>query len=450
VLVLATMLAAPAPGAAQDASPAVSRQRAVLDNGLTVVVEENHLAPLATVLVAVRGGAFAQAPGEEGLAHLYEHMLFRGYGRDPSAFGQEVADLRGMSNGATGYEVAKYWVAVPSEKTDKAIALLGRLLTHARFRRDDLKEARRIVLDELARGQSDPEQSLGRQVERQLWGAAWHRRDIGGDSASLTRITVAHLERTFERYYVPNNAAVIVTGDVSAPHVLEQVERRFRGWKRGADPFVADAGARIEALAVSRGALVANPYVRDVTITIALQGPGVRDDTAAAHAADALTEILAEPGSRFQEHLVGSGRFQQVGVSYTPLREAGPIRFVGKTTPTLAEQAVRALLSALEQPEYLLDLGDEELANAYKASELDRALAREVGAWLAPSLASWWATGGIDFTFDDLQGALTLTDLRQFAERYVIGRPKVLGVLGPPEVIGRVAQWLQGSGSSAP
>lgn len=447
---LAAALVAPLPAAAQDASPIAAGHQAMLDNGLTVVVVEDHVAPLATVLVAVRAGAFTQAPGEEGLAHLFEHVLFRTYGGDPSAFAQAVAGLQGSFNGSTGYEVVTYWVEVPSRRTAGAIELLSGLLAGARFRRDDLTEARRVVLDELARDQSDPERSLDRQVERRLWGAAWHRRDIDGDTASLARITLAHLQVTFERYYVPNNAAVIVTGDVSAPKVLEQVRGHFRRWKRGADHPAADTGARVEPLPASRGVLVANPYVRDVTITIALQGPGARDDTAATDAAAALFAVLAEPSSRFREHLLGSGRFQEVAVGYTRLRDAGPIRVRGRTTPALAEEAVRVLLSALEQPEYLLDLGDDDLAIARKARELDRALTREVGVWLAPALASWWATAGIDHTDARRLDALTLTELRRFAERYVIGRPKVIGVLGPPDVIGRVAQWLQGPGSSRP
>ncbi len=447
---LAAALAAPWPTAAQDPSPTSALHQAVLDNGLTVVVVEDHVAPLATVLVAVRSGASTQAPGEEGLAHLYEHMVFSTYGGDPSAFAQAVAELQGRFNGSTDYEVVTYWVEVPSPKTARAIELLGGLLTGTRFKREDLTEARRVVLDELARDQSDPERSLDRQVERQLWGAAWHRRDVDGDSASLGRITLAHLQATFERYYVPNNAAVIVTGDVSAPEVLEQVRGRFRRWKPGADPLAADTGARIGPLPGSRGVLVANPYVRDVTITIALLGPGVRDDMAATYAGDGLFAVLAEPSSRFREHLLGSGRFQEVAAGYTWLREAGPILVRGTTTPALAEEAVRVLLSALEQPEYLLDLGDEDLAIARKARELGRALTREVGASLAPALASWWATAGIDDAYDRRLDAQTLTELRRFAERYIIGRPKVIGVLGPPDVIGRVAQWLRGPGSSRP
>lgn len=447
---LVIALAAPPPAVPQDSPLARALHRDALDNGLEVFVVENHAVPLATVLVAVRSGAFTQEPGDEGLAHLYEHMLFRTYGRDQSAFSRAVGDLEGRYNGSTGHEVVTYWVMVPSERTGKAIELLGRLLTRARFDRDDLAEERRVVLDELSRAVSDPEQTLEHQVNRQLWGPAWHRRDVGGDSASLERITLERLQEAFERYYVPNNAAVIVTGDVSPPEVFREVERRFRDWQRGADPFAGEAGEPFEPLTGSRAALVIENNVRDVTVTIALHGPSLHDDTASTYAADALVAILNEPSSRFQQHLVGTGPFQWVEAGYLTLKQSGPITFRGKTTAEGAQDAVLALLSALDEPAFLLDLTDDDLTVARKARELEIALTLEAGAALAPQLAFWWASAGIDYylTYDHRLNGQTLADLRRFAERYVLRRPKVVGLMGPPEVMSRVAEWLRRSAAS--
>jgi zinc protease len=164
--VVVALLAAPAPGVGQDSSRARALHRAVLDNGLAVLIVENHLSPLTTVLVAVRSGAFTQRPGEQGLAHLYEHLLFRTYGGDPSAFGAAVAELDGTYNGSTDQEVVTYWVMVPSRRTEQAVEILARLLTRARLGQDDLVEERRVVLDEIARANADPERQadLGRSV----------------------------------------------------------------------------------------------------------------------------------------------------------------------------------------------------------------------------------------------------------------------------------------------
>lgn len=435
---------------AQDSSARPGLQRGVLDNGLDVLVAENHLSPVATVLVAVRNGAFTQQPDERGLAHLFEHMLFRTYGRDPSAFGGAVSELDGRYNGSTDQEVVTYWVMVPSPRTKKAIEILGRLLSRARFRRDDLAEERRVVLDEIARARSDPERSLDRQVDQGLWGAALHRHDVAGDSTSLAGVTLEHLQATFARYYVPNNAAVIVTGDVSTPEVLREVERRFGDWQRGPDPFAADSVEPVSAFTGWRATLVADPRIRDVTVTVALHGPSLRGDTGATYAADALFAILNEPSSRFQRYLVATGRFQWLTAGYRTLHETGPITFRGKTTAEQAEDAVRELLSMLAEPEFLLDLDEEDLMIARKARELDVAMELEAGATLAPVLAAWWATAGVEYyqSYGDRLDTQTVSDLQRFAERYIIGRWGVIGVLGPPDVVNRVAQWLRSSAGS--
>lgn len=453
MLAAAACLLAPAAAslmAAQDSARPPGIQRSVLDNGLGVFVVENHLSPLAMVLVAVRNGAFTQGPDERGLAHLYEHMLFRTYGRDPAEFSGAVAELDGTYNGSTSQEVVTYWVMVPSHRTQKAIEILGRLLTRVRFDRDDLAEERRVVLDEIARGQSDPEQSLDRQVNERLWGATLHRHDVGGDAASVAGITLEQLQATFERYYVPNNAAVIVSGDVSAPEVMREVERRFRDWKRGPDPFAGSAVEPVEALPGWRATLVADPRLRDVTVTVVLHGPSLHADTTGTYAADALLAILNEPSSRFQRYLVATGRFQWVTAGYQTLREAGPITFRGKTTAEQAEDAVRDLMGILAQPEFLLDLDEEDLTIARRARALDMALAREAGAARAAALADWWAVAGMAYyeRYRERLDAQTVSDLQRFAERYIIGRPGVVGVLGPPDVVNRVAQWLRSAAGS--
>src|SRR5213592_3367397 len=137
-----------------------------LDNGLDVIVVENHAVPLATVLVAVRNGAFTQEPAERGLAHLYEHVLFRSYNGDPNAFGRAAGRLNAASNGFTSSEVVSYFLMVPSQNVDGAIDLMAGLFQDARFSNQDLKEERPVVLNELQRHASDPEDRLGGRLHR--------------------------------------------------------------------------------------------------------------------------------------------------------------------------------------------------------------------------------------------------------------------------------------------
>jgi len=439
------------PVIAQEASRGQSLQRRELENGLQVVVVENHAAPLATVLVAVRSGASVQRRTERGLAHLYEHLLFRSYGNSPSAFGGDAGGLNASYNGTTSNEVVTYFLLLPSENAVQGIRLLGRLLIRPQFRMADLKDERAVVLDELERAQSDPEQALVREVSRQLWGAAWHRRDVAGDSLSLMGITPAQLIEEYARYYVPNNAALIVTGDVTSSEVFEAAEHHFGEWTAQDDPFADQRFVPFTALAGSRAVIVARDLL-DVTIHIKMQGPGLREDPAATYAADALFEILNDPNSHFQRQLVGRGLFQSVGTSYLTLTECGPITIAGRTTVTRAYDALLALIAQIDSLGLLVGVREEDLMIATKRREVDAAVEREAAATLAPNLAFWWAGSGIDYylRYGDRMNALTLDDLQRFAERYVVGQPKVLGLMGPSDAMTRIAEWLRGAGGGNP
>jgi zinc protease len=418
--------------------------RTRLDNGLDIVVAENHTVPLASVLVAVRNGAFTQEPAERGLAHLYEHVLFRSYRGDPNAFGRVAGRLNAASNGVTSEEVVYYLLMVSSKNVGGAIDLIAGLFQDARFSNQDLDEERPVVLDELQRHASDPEERLGRQVAQALWGASWSRKDVGGDSASLAGISLDRLKQTYARYYVPNNAALIVTGDVASEQVFQKAREQFRDWKPGPDPF-ADRPIPPIAPRTANGAVMMAHDVRDVTIRIALQGPSVGQDTAATYAADALFDLLNDPASAFQQRLVTNGPFESVTGAYYTLSHTGPIEIVGKTSAERAQDALVRLLNELETLDVLEGVSDEDLVVAKKHREVELALTRERMAGLAPALARWWSSAGLDYhlAYDARMAAQKIEDLRRFAGTYVVGRPRVIGVLAPPETTDRLAAWLR-------
>src|SRR5438445_13098226 len=179
---LAALAGAPGRAGAQDSSLARFIHRTRLDNGLDVITVENNTVPLATVLVAVRNGAFTQDSADQGLAHLYEHMLFHSYRHDPSAFAVEATYLKGRYNGGTGDEGVYYYVALPANNVDGGIRLSARLIQQSDFTNGELKAERPVVLDELQRDESDPEERLERQVSRAVWGTSRGLKDGGGRS----------------------------------------------------------------------------------------------------------------------------------------------------------------------------------------------------------------------------------------------------------------------------
>jgi zinc protease len=434
----------PAPAPALQSPLGRVMHRTTLDNGLQVIVVENSAVPLATALIAVHNGAFTQDSDEAGLAHLYEHLLFHSFRHNPSAFGIETTKLKGVYNGTTSEEVVNYFVMVPSDNIESAIGLLADLLLKAGFSNGDLKAERSVVLNELQRSESDPEGELQRRLERALWGDAWHRKDVGGDSSSLQRISVDRLKATYARYYVPNNAALIVTGDVDPERIFAVAQRKFGDWKAAPNPFADRPIPSIPPLTRTTAVMVARDML-DVTIVVALYGPSVSTDPGATYAADVLFDIFNDPSSAFQHRLVESGPFESIAGSYLTLDHTGPIQIRGKAKPEHAQQAILTILAELKDLDMLVGITDDDLAIARKRRQVGGALTLERTASLAPSLAFWWSAAGMDYylTYNDHMAMQTADSLRRFARSYVVGTPRVIGVLGAPDIVVKIGDWLR-------
>lgn len=435
---------------ALQSKPDTFVQRRTLPNGLEIIVVRNSAVPLATALVAVRNGAFTQDTDEVGLAHLYEHLLFRSFGHGPEDFGIEAGKLKGDYEATTDEEVVRYFLTVPSENIEPAIGLLGKLMINAHFSNGDLKAERSVVLNELQRRVSDPEADLQRQVQRALWGSAWNRKDVLGDSASLQQISTDRLRAAYARYYVPNNAALIVTGDVEPDRIFSAAEKEFGDWKRAPDPFADRPIPAVLPLPQTTAVMVARD-VPDVTIVVAMDGPSVTSDAGASYAADVLFDVLDEGLSGFQERLVELGSFESISADYVPLAHTGLIEFRGTAKPQNAKQAILALIGELQRLDALEGLTDDDLTIARKRRQVGGALARENIASLAPSLASWWGSGAMENYLDyDAHTATQAADsLRRFAQRYITRAPRVIGVLGTPAQVTEIGDWLR-QGARAP
>ena len=455
---LAALCGVALPVGAQPAAPAapvapvapVAPRVVTLENGFQVIVAENHSVPLSTAKVVVRTGAMTQEPEDQGVPHLFEHMLFKGYrGAGERSFVSEAAELQAGYNGTTSEELVTYYLTLPSAGTTRGVGLLAGLVREPRFEPDDLRTERFVVLGEMQRDDSDPQDVLRRSIARELWGDAWPRKNTIGEATALLGVAPKRLSEIYQQWYVPNNAALVVTGDVSADAVVEAARKAFGGWKSRPDPFAAHAVPEPPPLAKS-AAVVLEGDVGAVTVRLEWQGPSVRDDAAGTYDADVLSDVLNDPESPFMQRLVDSGQFQSARVGYATLVHRGPISFVGTTTV----ERLPAALTILSGELAFMRGGDDyfdprALATAAKRRRVAQSFEREEGVTLAHSLAYAWAVTGLPYqaTYVDSLATRRPADLTRFVSRYVIDKPFVIGVLTPPntraQVASMVAQFLE-------
>src|SRR5919108_4628204 len=273
-LALLILLAASTTAPAQRTELERRIQRTTLANGLEVIVVENHGVPLVTVEAVVRNGAFTQTPAFEGLAHLYEHMIFGANMYYPQAedFLARLSELGADYNGRTSEEAVNYWLTLVADSVEPAMRALASALREPSFRQDELEREREVVIGEYDRNESNPFYHLQRAVDRALWTTAWSRKNPLGERKVILATTPAQMREIQRKYYVPNNTALIVTGAVSAERAFRLAQHIFGDWKRAPDPFVADPIPPVPRLDGNVGVIVEQP-VGTVLVMLRWHGP---------------------------------------------------------------------------------------------------------------------------------------------------------------------------------
>ena len=411
-------------------------RREILANGLEVIVVENHGVPLATIEADAKNGSFTQSATYEGLSHLYEHMFFKAnasYSR-PESFVNRASELGAVFNGTTQEEQVNYYLTVPSDSTMPALALLSSALQSPLFLKDELERERAVVIGEYDRAESDPFYALRTATGKALWGTAWSRKNPLGERQVILATTPEQMRTIQRKYYVPNNTAIIVTGDVNADSIFTAARKLFGGWVRAADPFMTDTIPPVPALTRNIGVVVEQP-VNAVLVMLQWHGPGAHTDIPATYAADVFSDVLNQPGSRFQRKLVDSGLWQSLGVNYSTLNHVGPITISGEVAPEKLREAIAALdreLAEVVKPGYITP----EAVDGVKRTRIVGTMeSLERSSGFAHQLGFWWAVTGLDYFFGyvDTMAKQTPEDLRKYAARYIVGRSRVTGVLLSPE-----------------
>jgi zinc protease len=432
LLVSALLSSLPSALLAQRAELERRIRRDTLANGLEVIVVENHGVPLATLEVDARNGSFTQSPTYEGLSHLYEHMFFKANASYPmpEQFVARASELGAVFNGTTTEERVNYYLTVPSDSTMPGLAFLAAALRTPLFRADELERERAVVIGEYDRAESNPFYALTTATGKALWGSAWSRKNPLGERAVILRTTPEQMRAIQRKYYAPNNVALIVTGDVNADSIFAAAHRLFDDWPRAADPFVTDPIPPVPPLSGNKAVIVEQP-VNAVLVMMQWQGPGAHADPAATYAADVFSDVLNQPGSRFQRTLVDSGLWQSLLVNYYTLNNVGPITISGEVAPEKLRAAIAALdreLAEVGKPGYIT----AETVNSVKEKRIVETMeSLERASGFAQQLGFWWAVTGMDYFFgyNDTMAKQSPEDLRRYATRYILGRPRVTGVL---------------------
>jgi zinc protease len=434
---VASFAVPPRPAGAQRAELERFIQRRVLPNGLEVIVIENHGVPLVTLEAVVKNGSFTQTPQSEGLAHLYEHMFFKANADFPEADGvmRRASQLGAVFNAETHEEEVNYYLTIPSDSLEGGLRLLSSALQRPLFLTDELAREKDVVLGEYDRAESEPFWHLDQAMGRLLWGAQFTRKNTTGDRGVIARVSPAQMREIQQRYYIPNNTALIVAGDVNPADVFARAERLMGPWARGENPFETHPIPPIPPLARD-SAVIVEQNVGAVTVLVQWHGPSVGNDPEATFVADVFSDYLNLDGSEFQTKLVDSGLWQGVLVNYYTLNHVGPITVSGQTTPERLQDALAAMMRELRRTADSGYFTAEKLEEVKAHRATSSAFGRERTSGFAHTLGFWWSVAGVEYylRYVDEMARRTPADLASYARDYLVDKPHVTGVLVDPGV----------------
>jgi len=200
--------------------------RAVLDNGLTVLVAPSSAAPVVAVQIWVSAGSADEKPGEEGLAHLCEHMLFKGTERrGVGEMAKEIESLGGDVNAWTSFDQTVYHVVLASRFFSLGLDVLSDAVMEARFDAVELEREKMVVLEEIKRTRDMPGSWLGDLLFSNSFSHHPYGHPVLGTKKSVSSVTRQQIRRFFKKHYTPSRMTLIVVGDVSPSRVFSHAKK---------------------------------------------------------------------------------------------------------------------------------------------------------------------------------------------------------------------------------
>jgi zinc protease len=408
-----------------------------LPNGLTVILHEDHSVPVVSVNVWYRAGSAHEKPGRTGFAHLFEHLMFEGSKHVAEGQFDILLEAAGAENNAsTNYDQTNYYINVPSNALDLALYLesdrMGYLLD--------------VVSEQLVNGQRDVVKNERRQsYENAPYGRAALRIPelmypkhhpyhwpVIGYMDDLTAASAEDVREFFRKYYAPQNASLVVAGDIDPVETRKKIEYWFSDVARGKEADKIDAATPPKMTQVIREQMT--DQVQLPRLYLVWHSPAVYKPGDAA--LDAVGSILSGgKNSRLYKRLVYDMQVAQSVSAFQSSNQLGSLFYIMITARPSKDPPEKVL-------EQIKSVTDEELAKLRAEVPTDREMQRFLHQTEASFYNRMESIGGFGGKADQMNGYFVLTgDPDYFAEDLARYR-----ALKPSDIQAAVREWLTAGG----
>ncbi|HMO56548.1 MAG TPA: pitrilysin family protein, partial [Roseiflexaceae bacterium] len=208
-----------------------------LSNGMLVLLREVHTAPVASCWVWYNVGSRNEGPGTTGISHWVEHMLFKGTPTLPKgSLDRLIPRNGGVFNAFTSNDFTAYYETLPADRIELALEIEADRMVNTIFDIDEVESERTVILAEREGAENEPDFWLNEAVMAAAYQIHPYRHEVIGWKHDLLSMTRDDLYRHYQRYYRPNNAVLVVVGDIDSEHLLAVIERLFGTLPMGEPP----------------------------------------------------------------------------------------------------------------------------------------------------------------------------------------------------------------------
>jgi len=405
-----------------------------LDNGLEVVVIENHKVPLATIEIAVKNGAYTEGPEYSGLSHLFEHMFFKANKDypDQEKFLKRTQELGAIWNGTTGTERVNYFFTFDKDSLEAGLKFMNAAIRFPIYREEDMQKERPVVDGEFQRGESDPGFQLWIETNKRVWGDLFTRKNPIGDHDIINTATPEKMMVIKDKYYVPNNSLLVVCGDVNPDLAFSLAKKIYGDWKPAdMDPQKKYPIPDFKPIEKTNYFIKESSIAKTPTMMMIWQGPDFRNDSVGTLAADVFSRILSLNSSKWQQALIDKGFASSASINYQTSRYVGPIEIDITPIPgKLKEcyQEVMNQISKFDKEDYFTDADLQKAKEGLKRQQIRQ---MERPSSLASQLTFWWCSTSLNYMTDyfPAMDKITRDDIRKYVSKYISGKPYVAGMI---------------------
>ncbi len=401
--------------------------RTTLANGLQVVIVRNPLAPVAATSVNYLVGSDETPPGFPGTAHAQEHMMFRG---SPGLTADQLANIGsvigGDFNANTREGLTQYLYTVPAEDLDVALHIEAIRMRAVLNSEEEWAHERGAIEQEVAQDKSEPSFILYEKLRAAMFAGTPYAHDALGTRPSFEKTTAKALQSFHDTWYAPNNAILVIAGDVDPKSTLTEVKQLFGDIKSKKLP----ARPPVKLSPVQATSFSVDTDRPSGTLMIATRTPGPRSADFAA--LEVLSDVLSS--RRFELYgLVPQGKAIDAGFSLDPLPEAGlayaTVAFPAGDDPKKLEAEVRAILTQVARNGVPPELVEAAKVQERSAAQFQRNSIAELASVWSEALTLY----GLESPDEDLARIekVTVADVNRVAREYLNLDHAISGVMLP-------------------